>query len=91
MRILAFIAAAEPALNTTRLTGRRYRAHLGPRSVAETRTQFGTNEAEFFAVATEAFFEKPTLLKTRYPELYEELARYFGQDTAANAAIPVRK
>jgi Mlc titration factor MtfA (ptsG expression regulator) len=50
-----------------------------------------TNEAEFFAVATEAFFEKPTLLQARHPELYEELARYFGQDTAANAAIPVKK
>jgi Mlc titration factor MtfA (ptsG expression regulator) len=50
-----------------------------------------TNEAEFFAVATEAFFEKPTLLQARHPELYEELARYFGQDTAANAAIPVAK
>lgn len=50
-----------------------------------------TNEAEFFAVATEAFFEKPTLLKARHPELYEELARYFGQDTAANAAIPVKR
>ena len=26
-----------------------------------------TNEAEFFAVATEAFFERPTLLHARHP------------------------
>jgi MtfA peptidase len=50
-----------------------------------------TNEAEFFAVATEAFFERPTLLQARHPELYEELARYFGQDPAANAAAPVTR
>lgn len=50
-----------------------------------------TNEAEFFAVATEAFFERPTLLQARHPELYGELARYFGQDPAARAAVPVRK
>ena len=45
-----------------------------------------TNEAEFFAVATEAFFERPSQLRTRHPELYEELARYFGQDPAEAAA-----
>lgn len=54
-------------------------------------TYGATNEAEFFAVATEAFFEKPTLLRTRHPELYDELSRYFGQDPAATAAAPVAK
>ena len=34
-----------------------------------------TNPAEFFAVVTEMFFEKPRALKRRHPELYEELAR----------------
>src|SRR5262245_38247347 len=29
-----------------------------------------TNPSEFFAVATEAFFEKPTVLAKRHPELY---------------------
>lgn len=37
-----------------------------------------TNEAEFFAVATEAFFEKPAQMKDRAPELYAELARFYG-------------
>jgi Mlc titration factor MtfA (ptsG expression regulator) len=37
-----------------------------------------TNEAEFFAVATEAFFERPDRMKQRAPDLYAELARFFG-------------
>jgi len=39
-----------------------------------------TNPAEFFAVATEAFFEKPRQLKRRHPELYEELKTYYRLD-----------
>ncbi|KPL03099.1 MAG: hypothetical protein AMK75_01865 [Planctomycetes bacterium SM23_65] len=39
-----------------------------------------TNPAEFFAVATEAFFEKPRLLKKKEPELYEELKSYYRLD-----------
>lgn len=38
------------------------------------------NPAEFFAVATEFFFEKPVQLKRKHPALYEELQRYYGQD-----------
>jgi MtfA peptidase len=41
-----------------------------------------TNSAEFFAVATEAFFEKPGVLQKRHPELYEELKSYYQQDPA---------
>jgi MtfA peptidase len=41
-----------------------------------------TNPAEFFAVATEAFFEKPTVLAKRHPELYAELRAYYQQDPA---------
>ncbi|MCP3956744.1 MAG: zinc-dependent peptidase [bacterium] len=39
-----------------------------------------TNKAEFFAVATETFFEKPRLLEKRYPELYELLREFYGLD-----------
>jgi len=39
-----------------------------------------TSPAEFFAVATEAFFEKPHQLCHRRPELYEELLRYYQVD-----------
>ncbi|MBN2162076.1 MAG: zinc-dependent peptidase [Pontiellaceae bacterium] len=39
-----------------------------------------TNPAEFFAVATETFFEKPHQLKSRHPELYAELQDYYRLD-----------
>jgi MtfA peptidase len=42
-----------------------------------------TSPAEFFAVATEAFFEQPLELRARHPELYQQLKAYFQQDTAA--------
>ena len=37
-----------------------------------------TNPAEFFAVATETFFEKPKKLSLRYPQLYERLKCFYG-------------
>jgi Mlc titration factor MtfA (ptsG expression regulator) len=45
-----------------------------------------TNPAEFFAVATETFFEKPRQLKKKHPELYAELCGFYGQDPAGWAA-----
>ena len=39
-----------------------------------------TNPTEFFAVATEAFFERPLALRARHPELYAELQKFFRQD-----------
>lgn len=39
-----------------------------------------TNPAEFFAVATEAFFEKPKQMNKRNPELYEELKDFYKMD-----------
>lgn len=42
-----------------------------------------TNEAEFFAVVSEYFFEKPDKLQARHPELYALLSKAFGQDPAA--------
>jgi Mlc titration factor MtfA (ptsG expression regulator) len=39
--------------------------------------------AEFFAVATEAFFEIPGELKEAHPELYAQLALYYEQDPAS--------
>ena len=35
----------------------------------------GTNPAEFFAVASEAFFEKAKQLKRDYPQLYVQLKK----------------
>lgn len=37
---------------------------------------------EFFAVATETFFEKPVQMKTRLPELYEQLRKFYHLDPA---------
>ena len=39
-----------------------------------------TNPAEFFAVITEAFFERPRALKQKHPALYAQLQRFFRQD-----------
>jgi Mlc titration factor MtfA (ptsG expression regulator) len=36
-----------------------------------------TDEAEFFAVASEYFFERPELLKAKHPELYEIMEKIF--------------
>ncbi|MEM7466870.1 MAG: M90 family metallopeptidase [Pseudomonadota bacterium] len=42
---------------------------------------YGTvSPAEFFAVATESFFEKPVQMKKRLPELYEQLQTYYRVD-----------
>ena len=38
------------------------------------------NEAEFFAVATEAFFEKPSQMREHAPGLFAELERFYGSD-----------
>ena len=43
-----------------------------------------TNPAEFFAVISEAFFERPKRLKRKHPELYAQLASFYDQDPAAN-------
>ena len=39
-----------------------------------------TNPAEFFAVATETFFEKPRQLKKKAPDLYAELKGFYKVD-----------
>ena len=42
-----------------------------------------TNEAEFFAVATECFFEKPAQMNKLHPELYGQMKLFYNQDPAA--------
>lgn len=39
-----------------------------------------TNPAEFFAVATECFFERPSAMKQQYPAIYDDLKKYYRQD-----------
>lgn len=42
-----------------------------------------TDEAEFFAVATETFFEKAPVLQRDHPALYDVLKTYYRQDPLA--------
>ncbi|HOC42695.1 MAG TPA: zinc-dependent peptidase [Thermoanaerobaculales bacterium] len=72
-RMDAFLAAYE-ALDREVEAGRRVKAL----------DSYGAeDEAEFFAVATESFFERGLYLKTHHPELYDVLAWYYNQDPAA--------
>jgi Mlc titration factor MtfA (ptsG expression regulator) len=61
----------------------RHSSRKGKKSVLD---RYGaTNPAEFFAVATECFFEKPSQMKRKHPELYDELKEYYRQDPAQGA------
>jgi Mlc titration factor MtfA (ptsG expression regulator) len=51
--------------------------------------QYGTtNEGEFFAVATECFFDRPADMRRRHPDLYDLLRTYYRQDPAARLQNP---
>jgi Mlc titration factor MtfA (ptsG expression regulator) len=41
-----------------------------------------TNPAEFFAVATECFFERPVEMRAYHPDLYRVLGEFYRQDPA---------
>ena len=47
-----------------------------------------TNPSEFFAVATESFFDRPLDLRAAEPELYDVLRSYYRQDPAARVGRP---
>jgi len=51
-----------------------------PRERKVMRDYGATNEAEFFAVATEAFFEKTAEMRRLTPDLYDELRQFYGVD-----------
>jgi len=56
----------------------RHEAMWGMESVLD---HYGaTNPAEFFAVATESFFEQPHQLAARHPALYDEFLKYYRID-----------
>jgi len=46
----------------------------------------GTNAAEFFAVATEQFFEQGRTMQRKHPELYDVLRGFYRQDPALRGA-----
>jgi Mlc titration factor MtfA (ptsG expression regulator) len=49
-----------------------------------------TNPGEFFAVATEVFFEQSVDLRDNEPDLYEVLQRFYQQDPAARELVEPR-
>jgi len=56
----------------------RERVERGKRTVLD---DYGaSNPAEFFAVATETFFEKPRQLRREHPRVYRELREFYGLD-----------
>jgi MtfA peptidase len=68
-----------------RVLGKEYRSLL--ENIEHHRATFideygATNPAEFFAVVTEFFFEKPRQLKARHPDLYEQFRLFYQQDPA---------
>ncbi len=63
-------------------TYRRVEAGRGGRSL---RPYAGVNPGEFFAVATEAFFDAPADLRHEHPDLYRVLVGFYRQDPAARA------
>jgi Mlc titration factor MtfA (ptsG expression regulator) len=50
-----------------------------------------TNETEFFAVASEYFFERPGVMERKHPELYAMLSRVFNQKPGERAAVLARE
>ena len=64
-----------------RILGEEYEALRKKRRGKAAMNRYGaTNPAEFFAVATETFFEKPKQMKKKHPELYDELRDYYKLD-----------
>ncbi len=51
------------------------------KDASDIRNYGGTSQTEFFAVASEYFFERPALFKRKHPELYEMLSRCFSAKT----------
>lgn len=64
--------------------GREYeqlRGRAGRQHLSAVLDDYGaTNEAEFFAVASESFFEKPRQMIDKHPELFDELRTYYQTD-----------
>ena len=71
----AWLAAFAPAF-----LAHKHRAERGKDSFLDDYAI--TNEAEYFAVATEAFFEKPKALARELPDVYASLRDFYKIDLA---------
>jgi len=68
-----------------RILGREYEtlvAEVNQESRTDIDPYAATNPAEFFAVVTEYFFERPVELEAAHPELYDALRQFYQQDPA---------
>jgi Mlc titration factor MtfA (ptsG expression regulator) len=77
---------AEQYGNWHRVTEREFRrlAKQSARGEATLLDHYGaTNNAEFFAVSTECFFECPREMREQHRELYAALSEFYQQDPAA--------
>ncbi len=70
-------------LTWARVLGREYKNFLSTLKQNQQTLidEYGaTNPAEFFAVVTELFFEKPNELCQKHPQLYQEFTEFYQQD-----------
>lgn len=74
----AWSAALEPAF-----LAHKARATKGKKSFLDDYAV--TNEAEYFAVASEAFFEQPRAFAKQLPDVYKSLAAFYNLDLATRA------
>jgi MtfA peptidase len=83
---LLVLAALDNATSPSEYEKLRANVEAGKQSAID---EYGaTNPAEFFAVATESFFERPHEMHQHHPELYEELKRFYRQDPAGWLSAP---
>ena len=62
------------------------------RGNSDIRDYGATNNAEFFSVVSEYFFERPKTLKQRHPEIYKGLERFYKQNRAdVQRSVRIRK
>ena len=58
-----------------------------PRAREEIDDYAYTNEAEYFAVLSEYFFEAPDILQQRHPEVYSMMRKMYHQDTRSFLSV----
>ena len=66
-----------------RASSRRRKPRLDPYAV--------TDDGEFFAVASEYFFEQPEVLQSEYSDVYRLLGAFYRQDPARRRAVRQRR
>jgi Mlc titration factor MtfA (ptsG expression regulator) len=76
------LATSEDLQRWVRVCTAAYEEVVQGRGGHSLRSYAGVNPAEFFAVATESFFDDPLVLRREHPELYAVLGDYYRQDPA---------